>query len=1318
MASTSLSLTLAMAVALSVSACGGGEPTQAASDTAPVATTRERAVAIEALNNLGETNWLQVPVSADPLLDNLQPTSDANVKGMWSALMDWPINAIHMVLLPNGKLLTYGTRTNDADAGTGNQDGGTNVLWDPALGGAASAFTVTQFATDPKLQINSFCSAGTILANGHLLTSGGFGGPYVESQSVRGSSSFMSGDYNPATNMTVDTGMRTADERWYATMLTMADGRAILLGGMLPYAEASWNNPSTTNGLASMTPEVYTPGVGWALMPGATSDLAFGQYRTRSEFPHAWVAPNGQIFGISSDQLWFLDPAANEGNASIKVVGQFKGQGRGLLAGETNANLPNSGSGTSSAVMFAPGKVLQMGGNGYWVVHDLPASSAATVFEMGDGTVKFYDTAPMNHPRRFFNSTVLPNGDVLANGGTRYGNDGAQAVLPAEAWNPGTGKWTILASQGKGRLYHNTASLLPSGAVISAGGGNPGPIFNRNAEVFFPPYLFKRINGVTQLALRPAVSGVSQFKVAHQAGFSLLLGTTSPIREVVMMGLSVVTHNFNPAQRRIPLSFTQNGSRLDAVAPDQNLTPPGYYMVFVVDAEGVPSRGVVMAVGQDVATPPVSTSPLASVTLSAPLSTPAVAVGQAVSYSPRLSIGAALVSWNFGDGSPATDFASNDTAQHLYSEPGVYTVVLNMQGLDGVVSTYSFLQMVSPAQLPANLGRFSSAMALEPRADGADRLWVVNPDHNNVVYINTTSGQVTTFGTGAEPRAVAVASNALIGVTTKTASTLMLFNSKTNAWVRTVALPRGSRPHGLVFSPDGGIAFVALEALGQVAKINTSTGAIMATYAVGGPIRHLSLSGDGLQLAASRFITPPQSGESTKNVDTQQGGGEIVLLNANTGALVSTVQLSHSQQADTAISARGVPNYLGPLVRSPDETVGWVPSKQDNIARGTYRDGQPLDFQDTVRAITSRVSLSTGHELQSSRIDHDNASVASAAAFHPTGLLGFVTLETSRELAVIDVAKGLQIFRVDVGFAPQAVLPSRDGRKVFVYNYMSRSVSVVNLAKLLDAGQRSATVEATWRTTLAVSAYEAGKRLFYDARDTRLARDNYMSCASCHADGEGDGRTWDFTHLGEGLRNTPSLRGRMGAAFGRMHWTGNMNEVQDFETQIRNFSGGTGLMADARYFSGTVATPLGQAKAGLSTDLDALAAFVNSLTVAPASPYRTNGGAYTALANQGYTAFINQRCNACHTVGTYTNSTTNNLVDVGTLKPSSGSRMGQALTGLDVPSLRTAWATAPYLHDGSAATIDDAIRAHTQKVGALTESEIKAMSRFILEIEQ
>ena len=133
---------------------------------------------------------------------------------------------------------------------------------------------------------------------------------------------------------------------------------------------------------------------------------------------------------------------------------------------------------------------------------------------------------------------------------------------------------------------------------------------------------------------------------------------------------------------------------------------------------------------------------------------------------------------------------------------------------------------------------------------------------------------------------------------------------------------------------------------------------------------------------------------------------------------------------------------------------------------------------------------------------------------------------------------------------------------------MDRSLSVFDLTDLKLNGQWNAPLMATLDTvaneklTLEVLT---GKQLFYDAADDRLARDNYMSCASCHNEGHSDGRVWDLTGMGEGLRNTITLNGRS-STHGPLHWTQNFDEVQDFEGQIRQLAGGTGLMANADFF--------------------------------------------------------------------------------------------------------------------------------------------------------
>ena len=242
-----------------------------------------------------------------------------------------------------------------------------------------------------------------------------------------------------------------------------------------------------------------------------------------------------------------------------------------------------------------------------------------------------------------------------------------------------------------------------------------------------------------------------------------------------------------------------------------------------------------------------------------------------------------------------------------------------------------------------------------------------------------------------------------------------------------------------------------------------------------------------------------------------------------------------------------------------------------------------------------------------------------------------------------------------------------------------------------------------------------GKQVFYDAQDNRIALQQYISCASCHNDGGQDGRIWDFTQFGEGLRNTTTLRGHGGTAQGPLHWTGNFDEVQDFEGQIRAFAGGSGLMSDTDFHTGTRDQPMGDPKAGLSADLDALAAYLNSLTKNGDSPDRNADGTFTSAALAGQTVFQQQNCVQCHSGAQFTDSAINVFHDVGTLKPSSGQRLGATLTGLDTPTLRGLWGTAPYLHNGSAVTLEAAVSAHNGVT--LTAGELTNLVAFLRQLD-
>jgi YVTN family beta-propeller protein len=633
---------------------------------------------------------------------------------------------------------------------------------------------------------------------------------------------------------------------------------------------------------------------------------------------------------------------------------------------------------------------------------------------------------------------------------------------------------------------------------------------------------------------------------------------------------------------------------------------------------------------------------------------------------------------------------------HTFTQSGIFYVTVTATS-DGNPAQSQTVTQIVHAPLTTNRPVNSSNIVFD--RNGGGRVWVVNQDNNSVsVFGATNNAKLAEIAVGAAPRTLAVAPNGSVWVTNKQAASISVIDGGTLNVSQTFALPFASQPFGIAFAPTGGVAYVVLEGKGQLLKLDANSGSILATLNVGKSPRHVSVSADGTLVYVSRFITPPLQGESTAVVQPGASGGEVVVASAANMTMLKTIVLGHSYAPDFEIQGSGIPNYLGAVALSPDGINAWVPSKQDNVLRGTLRNGANLNFQNTVRAITSHFDVVSGTEDLNARVDLDNASMASAAAYDPFGNYLFVALETSREVALVDVQGHYEVFRFPVGRAPQGLAVSDDGKRLYVNNFMDRTVGVFDLTRLLELGESNvvpvATLSAVTAEALSAQVLK-GKQFFYDARDTRLARDGYLSCAACHNDGGDDGRTWDITGMGEGLRNTINLRGRGGVGHGFLHWSGNFDEVQDFEGQIRALAGGTGLMSDAEFNTGTRTQTLGDAKAGVNADLDALAAYVGSLTTFANSPKRNADGTLTPAAVAGRDVFRAANCAACHGGTAFTVSAAANLVNIGTIKPSSGGRLGGPLTGIDVPTLRDVWATAPYLHDGSAPTVAAAIGAHS-----------------------
>ncbi|HEX4946674.1 MAG TPA: discoidin domain-containing protein [Blastocatellia bacterium] len=698
-----------------------------------------------------------------------------------------------------------------------------------------------------------------------------------------------------------------------------------------------------------------------------------------------------------------------------------------------------------------------------------------------------------------------------------------------------------------------------------------------------------------------------------------------------------------------------------------------------------------------------------------PIVSPPKPVNTAISYTASVTNGVnPRFKWLFGDGTPETPYSTSATTSHAFAQPGSYVVKVTATDDRGIEKSTTFTQAI---HLPTTTNRPTVSMniAYETRATGNPRLWVVNQDNDSVsVFDAVTNAKLNEIAVGSAPRSLAIAPNGRVWVVNKGTASISVIDPASLAIVQTIPLPYASQPFGIAFAPTGGSAFVTLEAAGKLCKLDATTGALTGSLNLGANVRHVSANGANVYV--SRFISPRVPGEETAAPQVNNGGGEVVAVNAATMSLTQTIRLQHSDKFDTENAGRGIPNYLGPAVISPDGVNAWVPSKQDNLLRGSLRDGRNLTFDSTVRSITSAINLTTNSENYAARIDHNNGGIASTGVFDQTGNYLFVALEGSREIAVVDAYGKRELFRIDVGRAPQGLVLSPDGTKLFVNNFMDRTVSVLDVSKIISEGAQTAATLVTL-TSIATEKLSAqvlrGKQFFYDAKDTRLARDAYISCASCHNDGGHDGRVWDLTGFGEGLRNTISLRGRAGAQ-GLLHWSANFDEVQDFEGQIRALSGGTGLMTDVQFNTGTRQQPLGDRKTGVSSDLDALAAYVASLNTFAPSPFRNNDGSLTADAVAGREIFRSQNCAQCHSGVAFTEAATGTLRNIGTLKSTSGTRLGAALIGLDTPTLRDVWFTAPYLHDGSAATLEDAVRAHNGVT--LNDSDLTKLTAYLRQI--
>lgn len=381
-----------------------------------------------------------------------------------------------------------------------------------------------------------FCNGHSFLRDGSILMPGG--NLQTSFYGLPNAST-----YNPFTNVWTRLPDMN-DARWYPTTTTMGLGNVLVMTGSIDPTQGE--NP---------LPQVWEPSSGsWRDLTNAVLKI----------YNYSWV---------------YTTPFRNAIVVGPRQTTRYLNiSGTGTWTNLTTFKFPNVRD-YGSSVMYSPWSILIAGGG-------QPPTNTAEVINLAAATPTWSYTNPMAFPRRHLNLTLLPDDTVLATGGTSADgfNNKTQPVYAAESWNIYTKTWTTMASQTVGRFYHSNALLLPDGRVLSAGGD-----FAYQSEIYSPPYLF---NGP-----RPTITSAPS-SVPYIQPFFVETPDADSITNVRIIRLPAVTHAFDQNQRILKMSFTKTTGGLNVTnCSDRHRCPPGHYMLFILNANGIPSVAKIIQIG-------------------------------------------------------------------------------------------------------------------------------------------------------------------------------------------------------------------------------------------------------------------------------------------------------------------------------------------------------------------------------------------------------------------------------------------------------------------------------------------------------------------------------------------------------------------------------------------------------------------------------------------------------------------------------------------------------------------------------------------------
>ncbi|MGN6719026.1 MAG: galactose oxidase-like domain-containing protein [Candidatus Binatia bacterium] len=663
-----------------------------------------------------------------------------------------PINPISATLLNTGKVLIVAGSENDAKNNSPGAESYRNAIWDPT--GATQSSIAVQ-----NIEYDVFCSGTAVLPDGRALVVGG-----TSDYSFKGDN--RASIFDPVTERFVQS-QSMRDGRWYATATTLGDGRVMAFSGL------------GLSGGTNNTVEIYdlkNAGAGWS--SPVTAPFSPPLYPPMFLLPSGKVFYNGQGSGQSAN-AWIFDPAPKTWTRSVATT-RDRHYGSAVLL----PLLPPS---------YTP-KVMNFGGGS-------PATNTTEIIDLSAASPSWTPGPGMSTGRIEMNAVILPNGTVLAEGGSVNNESPDPAGKHADLYDPDSNTFSSGGTASYSRLYHSTALLLPDATVMSMG-SNPGPRGNYEPaiEIYTPAYLFDSSDQLIPAANRPNIKGVTPGMIGYGAPFSVTYTSTSPISSAVLVRPGSATHTFDMDQRLIGLCGPSpqppcNGSgTLNLTSPPNgNIAPPGYYMLFLLDSAGVPSVAEFIQLSLYATTPPDGA-------ITGPPSDMTISTGSTISFGTTSS--AAKYSWVFPGGSPTNSTLQNP-GDVVFNTPGTYVASLTVIDSSGnsdpspptrritvLPTSADFSIAVSPSSqevIPGQSTTFTVTVSSLSGFNGAVSLSVgsengfpsgitsggfspssISGSGSSTLTINTT--------TSATPYALSLTITGTAGTITHTASTTLLVN--------------------------------------------------------------------------------------------------------------------------------------------------------------------------------------------------------------------------------------------------------------------------------------------------------------------------------------------------------------------------------------------------------------------------------------------------------------------------------------------------------------------------------------------------------------